>query len=91
MTRRIVQAGYDLRKAGRIFITHPPSVTTPLGSRRCWFRQWEFQRAEPTDIYGGGVEALVKGAIDYLSPNAEIRWAEGKKKANGRGPSMATT
>jgi ribonuclease BN (tRNA processing enzyme) len=23
---------------------------------------------------------LVKGAIDYLTPNAEIRWAEGKKR-----------
>ena len=42
--------------------------------------QWEYQRAEPTDIYGGGVEALVKGALAYLTPNAEIRWAEGKKR-----------
>jgi len=41
--------------------------------------QWE-QQAEAVDIYGGGVEALVKGAIDYLTPNAEIRWAEGKKR-----------
>ena len=42
--------------------------------------EWEYQRAEPVDIYGGGVEGLVKGAIDYLTPNAEIRWAEGKKR-----------
>ena len=30
--------------------------------------------AQPIDVYGGGVEALVKGAIAYLTPNAEIRW-----------------
>jgi hypothetical protein len=42
--------------------------------------EWEYQRAEPIDIYGGGVEALVKGAIAYLTPNAEIRWAEGKRR-----------
>jgi ribonuclease BN (tRNA processing enzyme) len=79
VTRRIVQAGYDFRKAGKIFITHPHSDHT-AGLATLLVSQWEYQRAEPTDIYGGGVEALVKGAIDYLSPNAEIRWAEGKKR-----------
>ena len=79
VTRRIVQAGYDFRKVGKIFITHPHSdhingLATLLNS------QWEYQRAEPTDVYGGGVEALVKGAIAYLTPNAEIRWSEGKKR-----------
>jgi ribonuclease BN (tRNA processing enzyme) len=78
-TRRIVQAGYDFRKVGKIFITHPHSdhdngLATLMNS------EWEYQRAEPVDIYGGGVEALVKGALDYLTPNAEIRWAEGKKR-----------
>ena len=79
LTRRIVQAGYDFRKVGKIFITHPHSdhtngLATQLNS------EWEYQRAEPIDVYGGGVEALVKGAIDYLTPNADIRWAEGKKR-----------
>ncbi len=79
VTRRIVQAGYDFRKVGKIFITHPHSdhdngLATLLNS------EWEYQRAEPIDIYGGGVERLVKGAIDYLTPNAEIRWSEGKKR-----------
>ena len=72
VTRRIVQAGYDFRKVGKIFITHPHSdhdngLATLINS------QWEYQRAEPVDIYGGGVEALVKAALDYLTPNAEIR------------------
>jgi ribonuclease BN (tRNA processing enzyme) len=79
VARRIVQAGYAFRKAGKIFITHPHSDHT-AGLATLLVSQWEYQRAEPTDIYGGGVEALVKGAIDYLSPNAEIRWAEGKKR-----------
>jgi ribonuclease BN (tRNA processing enzyme) len=79
VTRRIVQAGYDFRKVGKIFITHPHSdhdngLATLLNS------EWEYQRAEPIDVYGGGVVALVKGAIDYLTPNAEIRWSEGKKR-----------
>ena len=79
VTRRVVQAGYDFRKVGKIFITHPHSDHT-AGLATLLVSEWEYQRAEPIDIYGGGVEALVKGAMDYLTPNAEIRWAEGKKR-----------
>lgn len=78
VTRRIVQAGYDFRQIGKVFITHPHSDHT-AGLATLLVSQWEYQRREPTDIYGGGVEALVRGAIAYLTPNAEIRWAEGKK------------
>jgi ribonuclease BN (tRNA processing enzyme) len=79
VTRRIVQSGDDFRKIGKIFITHPHSDHT-AGLATLLVSEWEYQRAEPIDIYGGGVESLVKGAIDYLTPNAEIRWAEGKKR-----------
>ena len=79
VTGRIAQSGYDFRKIGKIFITHPHSDHT-AGLATLLVSQWEYQRAETTDIYGGGVEALVKGALDYLTPNAEIRWAEGKKR-----------
>lgn len=79
VTRRIVQAGYDFRKIGKIFITHPHSDHT-AGLATLLMSEWEYQRADPIDVYGGGVEVLVKGAIDYLTPNAEIRWAEGKKR-----------
>ena len=78
VTRRIVQAGFDFRKVGKIFITHPHSDHT-AGLATLLVAEWEQARHEPIDIYGGGVEALVKGAIDYLTPNAEIRWAEGKR------------
>jgi ribonuclease BN (tRNA processing enzyme) len=79
VTRRIVQSGNDFRKVGTIFITHLHSDHT-AGLATLLVSQWEFQRAEPTDIYGGGIEPLVKGALAYLTPNAEIRWAEGKKR-----------
>ncbi len=79
VTGRIVQAGYDFRKVGKIFITHPHSDHT-AGLATLLVSEWEYQRAEPIDIYGGGVDALVKGTIAYLTPNAEIRWAEGKKR-----------
>jgi ribonuclease BN (tRNA processing enzyme) len=78
VTRRIVQAGYDFRKVGKVFITHPHSDHT-AGLATLLVSAWEYQRREPVDIYGGGVEALIKGAIAYLTPNAEIRWAEGKR------------
>src|SRR5262249_22698074 len=77
MTSRVVQSGHDFGKIGKIFITHPHSDHT-AGLATLMVSQWEYQRAEPTDIYGGGVEALVKGVLAYLAPNAEIRWAEGK-------------
>ncbi len=79
VTRRIVQAGYDFRKVGKIFITHPHSDHT-AGLATLLEAQWDFQSPQPTDIYGGGVEALVKGALAYLTPNAEIRWSEGRKR-----------
>src|ERR1700723_334885 len=78
VTGRIVQSGNNFRKVGKIFITHAHSDHT-AGLATLLVSQWE-QQAEPADIYGSGVAALVKGAIDYLTPNAEIRWAEGKKR-----------
>lgn len=79
VTRRIVQANYDFRKVGKIFITHAHDDHT-AGLATLLTSEWELKRAEPIDIYGSGVDALVKGAIDYLTPNAEIRWAEGRKR-----------
>jgi ribonuclease BN (tRNA processing enzyme) len=78
VTGRIAQSGNNFRQVSKIFITHLHSdhddgLATLLNS------QWE-QQSPPVDIYGGGVEALVKGAIAYLQPNADIRWSEGKKR-----------
>jgi len=78
VTMRTVQSGNNFRQVGKIFITHLHSdhddgLATLLNS------EWE-QQSPPIDIYGGGVEALVKGVIAYLQPNADIRWSEGKKR-----------
>jgi ribonuclease BN (tRNA processing enzyme) len=78
VTRRIVQAGYDFRQIGKIFLTHLHSDHT-AGLASLLVAQWEFQRRDPVDIYGSGVGELVDGAIVYLTPNSEIRWAEGKR------------
>src|SRR5580658_2921041 len=78
VTGRIVQSGNNFRKVSKIFITHAHSDHT-AGLATLLVSEWE-QQAPPIDVYGSGVEALVKGAIDYLTPNAEIRWSEGKKR-----------
>src|SRR5437764_188525 len=78
VTRRIVKAGYDFRQVGKVFITHLHSDHS-VGLATLLVSQWEFQRRDPIDIYGGGVERFVKGAINYLTPNAEIGWTAGKK------------
>ncbi len=78
VTGRVVQSGNNFRKVSKIFITHAHSDHT-AGLATLLVSEWE-QQAEPIDVYGSGVEALVKGAIDYLTPNADIRWSEGKKR-----------
>jgi len=79
VTGRIVRSGNNFRKVSKIFITHAHSDHT-AGLATLLVSEWE-QQAEPIDVYGSGVEALVKGAIDYLTPNADIRWSEGKKRS----------
>lgn len=79
VTRRIVQAGYDFLQVDKIFITHAHSDHT-MGLATLLVSEWEYQRRTPIDIYGAvGTEALVRGAIQYLTPNADIRWSEGKR------------
>jgi ribonuclease BN (tRNA processing enzyme) len=83
VTRRIVQAGADFRQVGKVFITHPHSDHT-MGLATLLVSAWEYQRRDPIDVYGPpGIEALVKGAMGYLTDNAEIRWAEGKRRPMG--------
>lgn len=78
VTRRIVQAGYDFGKIDKIFVTHAHGDHT-AGLAPLLMTRWEFQPRDPVDVYGSGVEELVSGAIAFLTPNAEIRWAQGKR------------
>ncbi len=78
VTRRIVQSDSNFRQIGTVFITHPHSDHT-MGLAMVMVSAWEFQRPDPIDIYGPpGIQALVNGVLQYLTVNAEIRWAEGK-------------
>jgi len=79
VTGRIVQSGNNFRKVSKIFITHIHSDHTD-GLATLLNSQWENQPNEPTDVYGSGVEPLLKGAMAYLEPNVAIRYSEGKKR-----------
>lgn len=79
VVRRLTQAGVNFRQVGKVFITHDhDDHTAGLGTLLSY--EWDFQRHDPVDVYGPpGTAALVKGAIQYFTVNAEIRWAEGRR------------
>jgi ribonuclease BN (tRNA processing enzyme) len=79
VVRRLTQAGVNFRQIGRVFITHDhDDHTAGLGTLLSY--EWDFQRHDPVDVYGPpGTAAVVKGAIQYFTPNAEIRWTEGRR------------
>jgi ribonuclease BN (tRNA processing enzyme) len=77
--RRLTQAGADFKQVGKIFITHEHDDHTG-GPGTLMSAEWDFQRHVPIDVYGPpGTAALVRGAIQYLTGNAQIRWAEGRR------------
>ncbi len=77
--RRLTQAGANFRQIGKIFITHGHDDHT-AGLGILMSVAWDFQRHDPIAVYGPpGTAALVKGAIQYFTVNAEIRWAEGRR------------
>ena len=78
VARRLVQADVDFLKIGTIFITHHHSDHM-VGLASMLNAQWEYNRQQPTHIYGPpGTRRVIEGAIQYLSVNAEIRSSEGK-------------
>lgn len=77
--RRLVEAGANFKEVGEIFITHNHSDHM-AGLATLMAISWEYQRRKPINVYGPpGTAAVVQGAIAYFAPNAEIRWAEGKR------------
>jgi ribonuclease BN (tRNA processing enzyme) len=75
--RRIVESGHDFTTVDKIFLTHLHSDHTG-GFATLINAAWEFNREQPIDVYGGGAARLAQGALEYLAPNLEIRWAPGK-------------
>ncbi|MHA6824149.1 MBL fold metallo-hydrolase [Ralstonia pseudosolanacearum] len=81
--RRLTQAGANFRQIGKVFITHGHDDHT-AGVGTLMSVAWDFQRRDPITVYGPpGTAALVKGAIQYFTVNAEIRWAEGRRTPLG--------
>jgi len=81
--RRLTQAGVNFRQVGKVFITHGHDDHT-AGLGPLMAVAWDFQRHDPIAVYGPpGTAALVEGAIQYFTVNAEIRWAEGRRTPLG--------
>lgn len=77
--RRLTQAGVPFGKIGKVFITHDHDDHT-AGLATLMSVAWDFQRHDPIDVYGPpGTAALVSGARQYFTVNAEIRWVEGRR------------
>jgi ribonuclease BN (tRNA processing enzyme) len=77
VTRRISQAGFNVRDVGTIFITHHHDDHT-AGLGTLMSVAWDNQRTNPINVYGPPkTEDLVKAAVQYFSTSAEIRIADG--------------
>src|SRR5713101_7562182 len=76
-TRRIAQAGFNVRDVGTIFITHHHDDHT-AGLGTLLSVAWDNQRTKPINVYGPPrTEDLVKAAVQYFTISAEIRIADG--------------
>jgi ribonuclease BN (tRNA processing enzyme) len=77
VTRRIAQAGFNVRDVGTIFITHHHDDHT-AGLGTLMSVAWDNQRTKPINVYGPPkTEDLVKAGVQYFSISAEIRIADG--------------
>ena len=77
VTRRIAQAGFNVRDVGTIFITHHHDDHT-AGLGTLMSVAWGSQRTKPINVYGPPRTAeLVKAAVQYFSISSEIRIADG--------------
>jgi ribonuclease BN (tRNA processing enzyme) len=76
-TRRIAQAGFNVRDVGTIFITpHHDDHTAGVGTLMSV--AWDNQRTKPINVYGPPkTEDLVKAAVQYFTISADIRIADG--------------
>ena len=76
-TRRIAQAGFNVRDVGTIFITHHHDDHT-AGVGTLMSVAWDNQRTKPINVYGPPkTEDLVKAAVQYFTISADIRIADG--------------
>jgi ribonuclease BN (tRNA processing enzyme) len=79
VTRRLTRLGANFRAIDTIFITHPHSDhTSGLGALMSVL--YDANHTSPVNIYGPpGTEASVRGLLDYLMVNSDIRISDGTK------------
>jgi ribonuclease BN (tRNA processing enzyme) len=76
VARRLVQAGTDFTKIGRVFITHNHGDHT-MGIPNLISVEWQYARREPIVFYGPpGTEETVKAALVFANVDASIRLSE---------------
>ena len=76
VTRRIAQAGIEIRDIGIIFITHHHDDHT-AGLGTLMSAAWDRQRTKPIHVYGPPkTQELVKAAVQYFAISAEISAGE---------------
>ena len=72
VTRRIAQAGFNVRDVGTVFLTHHHDDHT-AGLGTLMSAAWDNQRIKPINVYGPPkTEDLVRAAVQYFSISAEI-------------------
>jgi len=76
VARRLVQAGIDFTKIGRVFITHNHGDHT-MGIPNLISVEWQYARREPIVFYGPpGTEETIKAALVFANVDAAIRLSE---------------
>ncbi len=80
VARRLVQAGVDFTKIGKVFITHNHGDHT-MGVPNLISVEWQYNRREPIEFYGPpGTEEMVKAALVFVGVDAQIRLSETQVK-----------
>ncbi|AMN43025.1 MBL fold metallo-hydrolase [Rhodoplanes sp. Z2-YC6860] len=76
VARRLVQAGIDFTKIGRVFITHNHGDHT-MGIPNLISVEWQYHRRDPIVFYGpAGTEETVKAAVAFNKVDETIRLSE---------------
>ena len=76
VARRLVQAGADFTRVGRVFITHVHNDHT-AGVPNLIAVAWQYNRREPIEFYGPpGTEEMVRAALQFNRVDAEVRLSE---------------
>jgi ribonuclease BN (tRNA processing enzyme) len=78
VTRRLAETGTGFLKVNQIFITHLHNDHM-AGLATFLDTSWQYSKRTAIDVYGPvGTESVVKGAIQYMTEDAQIRYTEGK-------------